>query len=127
MPARPARTAAKSVAALSKPKQSTVEALLSTTKRRGKASDNSDLNKRPELESIAKLYHLPLCEAARQMNMCTTTFKLLCRERGISRWPYKRPHHKSEIDMARVRELASIEAQHMVRHEAMVQYADYVE
>ena len=41
-------------------------------------------------EDLAQYFHLPLTEAATQLNICPTTLKKLCRNFGIQRWPYQR-------------------------------------
>eukprot|EP00741_Cyanophora_paradoxa_P001973 tig00000526_g1912.t1 len=44
----------------------------------------------PTREAIAALFHLPVPEAARALSLGATTFKRLCREAGIARWPHRK-------------------------------------
>eukprot|EP00741_Cyanophora_paradoxa_P024226 tig00021758_g23397.t1 len=44
----------------------------------------------PTREAIADLFHLPVPEAVRALGLGTTTFKRLCREAGIGRWPHRK-------------------------------------
>eukprot|EP00741_Cyanophora_paradoxa_P000984 tig00000449_g950.t1 len=44
----------------------------------------------PTREDIADLFHLPVPEAVRALGLGTTTFKRLCREAGIGRWPHRK-------------------------------------
>lgn len=39
---------------------------------------------------LSLYFHLPLQQAANEMNIGTTNLKKLCREKGIKRWPYRK-------------------------------------
>ena len=39
---------------------------------------------------ISKYFHLPIVEAAKEMNICTSLLKKVCRANGIQRWPYRK-------------------------------------
>lgn len=39
---------------------------------------------------LSKYFHLPIVDAAKELGMCTTMLKKLCRRCGISRWPYRK-------------------------------------
>ncbi|KAJ4781241.1 Plant regulator RWP-RK family protein [Rhynchospora pubera] len=39
---------------------------------------------------IAKYFHLPLMEAAKELQICTSSLKAICRKHGISRWPQRK-------------------------------------
>jgi len=41
------------------------------------------------LEELRKYFHLPIVEVARQLGICTTLLKKVCRKNGIFRWPYR--------------------------------------
>jgi hypothetical protein len=41
-------------------------------------------------EALVKLFHLKLKDAAREIGLCTTTFKKACRRFGVARWPSRR-------------------------------------
>lgn len=39
---------------------------------------------------IAKYFHLPLVEAAKKLQICTSSLKAICRKHGITRWPQRK-------------------------------------
>ena len=39
---------------------------------------------------LAKYYHLPINEAAKEMDICTSVLKKICRKKGIKRWPHRK-------------------------------------
>lgn len=41
------------------------------------------------LEELRKYFHLPIAEVARQLGICTTLLKKVCRKNKILRWPYR--------------------------------------
>jgi len=41
-------------------------------------------------EDLEALFHLPLKDAAREINLCATTFKKACRSFGMEEWPFRR-------------------------------------
>lgn len=43
---------------------------------------------------LSKYFHLPIVDAAKELGMCTTMLKKLCRRCGISRWPYRKVNIK---------------------------------
>ena len=40
-------------------------------------------------ESLERLFHLPLKEAAREIGLCPTTFKKVCRRFDLETWPFR--------------------------------------
>lgn len=43
-----------------------------------------------KLADLARYFHLPINEAAQQLNICTTLLKKLCRNNGVKRWPHRK-------------------------------------
>ncbi|KAF3330934.1 Protein RKD5 [Carex littledalei] len=43
-----------------------------------------------QLEEIAKYFHLPLTEAAKELQICTSSLKAICRRYRIARWPQRK-------------------------------------
>ena len=41
-------------------------------------------------EDLEALFHLPVKDAAREMNLCATTFKKACRSFGLEEWPFRK-------------------------------------
>mmetsp|Transcript_5265 Transcript_5265/g.12653 ORF Transcript_5265/g.12653 Transcript_5265/m.12653 type:complete len:165 (-) Transcript_5265:186-680(-) len=48
---------------------------------------------RTRLESM---FHMPIKDAADQLDICATSLKRVCRSLGINRWPYVKVQKKSE-------------------------------
>lgn len=52
-------------------------------------------------EDLKNHFHTPAVEAARELNICVTALKKICRDMGITRWPYRRiaslQHKKSVL------------------------------
>ena len=44
-------------------------------------------------DMLSHYFHLPEKEAARAFNLCLTSFKKMCRESGLPRWPYRKVRH----------------------------------
>jgi len=44
----------------------------------------------PTIAEIKQTFHLPLEQAAQTFNICVSKLKKLCREHGITRWPYRK-------------------------------------
>merc|ERR1712137_1495646 len=40
-------------------------------------------------EKVSPLFHLPISEASKSLNICPTLLKNICREMGISKWPHR--------------------------------------
>ena len=43
-----------------------------------------------KLEDLSKYFHLPEKSVAKEMGMCLTSLKKLCRSYGITRWPFRK-------------------------------------
>ena len=41
------------------------------------------------MERLRRYFHLPINEVARQLGICTTVLKKICRRNNIRRWPYR--------------------------------------
>jgi len=50
-------------------------------------------------EDLEALFHLPLKDAAREINLCATTFKKACRSFGMEEWPFRKG--QSQVPIAR--------------------------
>lgn len=44
------------------------------------------------IEDLRALFHLTLVDASKQLGMCTTLFKKICRKKNIEKWPYRKIH-----------------------------------
>ena len=42
-----------------------------------------------DFELISTYFHLPLTDAAKKLGVCCTALKKICRNLGISRWPFR--------------------------------------
>ncbi|XP_028807013.1 uncharacterized protein LOC114761909 [Neltuma alba] len=43
-----------------------------------------------KLSDFRDVFHLPIEEAARQVNLCPTVVKKICRKEGLARWPHRK-------------------------------------
>jgi hypothetical protein len=41
-------------------------------------------------EKLSQYFHLPIMEAAKQLGVCATVLKKICRKNGINRWPHRK-------------------------------------
>lgn len=64
--------------------------------RRARGTRNKELG----LADLAANYHVPINEAARNLGVCVTVLKQVCRELGVQRWPYRKV--KKIDDMVRI-------------------------
>ena len=48
-------------------------------------------------EDLEALFHLPLKDAAREINLCATTFKKACRSFGIEEWPFRKGQNQDLV------------------------------
>ena len=46
-------------------------------------------------EALEDLYHLPLKDAAREVGLCSTTFKKACRHFNMKKWPFRKGQSKT--------------------------------
>jgi len=53
-------------------------------------------------EALAGLFHLPLKDAAREVGLCTTTFKKACRRFDMKKWPFRKGQRRTPISRSNV-------------------------
>ncbi|RRT73176.1 hypothetical protein BHE74_00040484 [Ensete ventricosum] len=46
--------------------------------------------RRLHLKDVANYVHLPITEAAKELQICPTALKKVCRKHGMLRWPYRK-------------------------------------
>eukprot|EP00727_Mastigamoeba_balamuthi_P012547 m51a1_g7915 hypothetical protein (336) ;mRNA; r:208521-210261 len=74
-------------------------------------------------EFLARYFHMPISQAAKELGVCTTMLKKMCRKNGVPRWPFRKIHsldrmisnmeqtlRSSQDDPAVVRELSILRA-----------------
>mmetsp|Transcript_16943 Transcript_16943/g.41382 ORF Transcript_16943/g.41382 Transcript_16943/m.41382 type:complete len:225 (-) Transcript_16943:227-901(-) len=54
------------------------------------AAQRPMLNKDVKLEELAAYFHLPEKAVAKELGICLTSLKKLCRSYGITRWPFRK-------------------------------------
>ena len=42
------------------------------------------------IEKLAKHFHLPINAAGRELGICPTVLKKICRKHGLTRWPHRK-------------------------------------
>lgn len=65
-----------------------VEASEDTRNKKDSGSRNSTV-KQYSVEELRGYFHLPIVEVAKQLGICTTLLKKICRKSKIKRWPYR--------------------------------------
>ena len=53
-------------------------------------SQGSILSKEVKLDELSKYFHLPEKAVAKELGICLTSLKKLCRSYGITRWPFRK-------------------------------------
>lgn len=43
-----------------------------------------------KLRDLAEYFHLPISAASKEMNICASAIKKICRKEGLSRWPHRK-------------------------------------
>jgi len=43
-------------------------------------------------EFLARYFHMPISQAAKELGVCTTMLKKMCRKSGVARWPFRKIH-----------------------------------
>jgi len=57
---------------------------------RVKGTSTSHAKGRTHIAEIAQYFHKPINVAARNLNVCATVLKKICRQHGLKRWPSRR-------------------------------------
>ncbi|XP_061374927.1 uncharacterized protein LOC133317119 [Gastrolobium bilobum] len=66
---------------------------------------------RMTLSDFSNYFHLPIDEAAKQVNLCPTVMKKICRKAGLVRWPFRKVKSLSkQISILRKTSLESADA-----------------
>eukprot|EP00292_Cryptomonas_paramecium_P021161 CAMPEP_0113698932 /NCGR_PEP_ID=MMETSP0038_2-20120614/23005_1 /TAXON_ID=2898 /ORGANISM="Cryptomonas paramecium" /LENGTH=167 /DNA_ID=CAMNT_0000622191 /DNA_START=187 /DNA_END=686 /DNA_ORIENTATION=- /assembly_acc=CAM_ASM_000170 len=50
----------------------------------------AQLNREVKLDELSKYFHLPEKAVAKELGICLTSLKKLCRSYGITRWPFRK-------------------------------------
>jgi hypothetical protein len=45
------------------------------------------------LETLSKYFHLPINDVAKELGVCATVLKKICRKNGIPRWPHRKVYY----------------------------------
>jgi hypothetical protein len=43
-----------------------------------------------DFDQLSSFFHLPINDASKELGICTTLLKKICRRNGIARWPYRK-------------------------------------
>jgi hypothetical protein len=41
-------------------------------------------------EELAEYFHLPITQVSKELGVCATVLKKICRKNGIPRWPHRK-------------------------------------
>ncbi|WOL11589.1 hypothetical protein Cni_G20353 [Canna indica] len=72
------------------------------------------------LKDLASYVHLPIQEAAKELQICPTALKKVCRKHGIRRWPYRKIRSMDREISALQRELRSASSEEALRTQAKI-------
>ncbi|XP_065851506.1 uncharacterized protein [Euphorbia lathyris] len=74
--------------------------------------------RRMTLDDFKDYFHLPMGQASRQMNLCITVLKKICRKYGLYRWPYRKikPLRRQILELRTI--LSSNDAEERAKAEA---------
>lgn len=50
---------------------------------------SSSISKTLKMDDLRQFFHLPIVEVAKELGMCTTLLKRICRANNIKKWPYR--------------------------------------
>ncbi len=51
-------------------------------------------SKNISFDELSKYFHLPINQVAKEMGVCATILKKICRRNGIPRWPHRKVRHQ---------------------------------
>ena len=81
----------------------------------GIVSQKSSISRNIKIDDLRSYFHLPIVEVAKQLGICTTLLKRVCRTNKIKKWPYRqiRSIAKSiqSIEMASMNGLQATDAE----------------
>ena len=52
-------------------------------------------SKNISFDELSKYFHLPINQVAKELGVCATILKKLCRKNGIPRWPHRKVYSKN--------------------------------
>ena len=47
-------------------------------------------SKNISFDELSKFFHLPINQVAKELGVCATILKKICRKNGIPRWPHRK-------------------------------------
>jgi hypothetical protein len=50
-----------------------------------------------DLERLSEYFHMPINDVSKELGICTTVLKKICRNLGIPRWPHRKVRNVSWI------------------------------
>ena len=60
-----------------------------STANTGAGSQKSSISRNIKIDDLRSYFHLPIVEVAKQLGICTTLLKRVCRTNKIKKWPYR--------------------------------------
>lgn len=48
-----------------------------------------------DLAELTRFFHLPITAVAKELGICVTVLKRICRENGVPRWPYRKVRYRA--------------------------------
>lgn len=55
-----------------------------------RGQEQRERTKNMTLKDVCKLFDLPIEQAAKEMKVCVTVLKKICRKGGLPRWPHRK-------------------------------------
>ncbi|KAL3655752.1 hypothetical protein CASFOL_000148 [Castilleja foliolosa] len=85
------------------------------------ASQQRERTGNMKLRDVARYFHLPINVASKEMKICSSALKSICRKEGLSRWPYRKINSIKKMISKKKRGLNSSDAIERARAAAEIE------
>jgi hypothetical protein len=61
-------------------------------------------------EQLTKYFHLPINDVAKELGICATMLKKICRKNGIPRWPHRKVRSQGSLNVCGLMSIQRLKA-----------------